>query len=177
MPLHVDEAWLRKAFQVSRMIGRGEAVWTCRKADTQPHPRSPAWRCWELRCPKGGPRSAGARPPAGWWPGAGRSGRFEQEIHTVLLCFHAFHHKSTTGTNTNVSFAWAGPTGKGCRDVRRERTPWAQLGEVGPSGQSRGTFRNRAPGWTAGRVVRPARIRGWGRREPRCLGGGWGGPS
>ena len=57
VPLNVDKAWLRKAFRVSRTSGTREAVWTCRRAGTQPHPRSPAWRRWEFAL------------PAGWTPG------------------------------------------------------------------------------------------------------------
>lgn len=61
MPLNVDLAWLRKAFRVSRTSGMREAVWMCRRAGPQPHPRSSAWRLREFALPAGW-------TPGGWSP-------------------------------------------------------------------------------------------------------------
>ena len=67
-------------------------------------------------------------PLPAWWPGAGGSGGFEQEIHPVLSAFHRLNHKSSVGNYTDGSFAWTDPTGKRHGCLSRERTAWAQLG-------------------------------------------------
>ena len=128
MPLNVDKAWLRKAFRVSRTSGTRGGVDVQKGGHAAPPdiPGLDALGVCVARRVDPGQLEPGPLPA--WWPGAGGSGGFEQEIHTVLSAFHRLNHKSTAGDYTNSCFAWADPTGKGHGRLSREGTAWAQPG-------------------------------------------------